>query len=417
MANKHTIQELHQWQGLPLSVKIKMTMERVRAWVNEYGEDGVYVSFSGGKDSTVLLDIVRNRCGYKDVPAVFVDTGLEYPEIREFVKTFENVEWVKPKLTFKQVIQKYGYPFMSKEISESVQGARKYLSELVKEGVTPPHMHTSMTSYADKASMINPSGGGTIESIAESEELANLLNERMKSRQGGSNQRLAIMLGMLTADQKIKANIPNEDRSNYALTRYKFFLDCPWEISNRCCNVMKKNPAHDYHRKTGRNPMTAQMTSESRLRTQKWLQNGCNGYDLKIPTSNPMAFWTEQDVLLYIKTYNLPLCSVYGDIVEDTDGVNCIGQMTISDLEGWEDMELFDAERLPLKTTGCQRTGCMFCGFGCHLEKPGQGRFEKMKETHPKQYDYIMRPETEGGLNYKEIIDWINENGDFDIRY
>lgn len=138
MANKHTIQELHQWQGLPLSVKIKMTMERVRAWVNEYGEDGVYVSFSGGKDSTVLLDIVRNRCGYKDVPAVFVDTGLEYPEIREFVKTFENVEWVKPKLTFKQVIQKYGYPFMSKEISESVQGARKYLSELVKEGVTPP---------------------------------------------------------------------------------------------------------------------------------------------------------------------------------------------------------------------------------------------------------------------------------------
>jgi 3'-phosphoadenosine 5'-phosphosulfate sulfotransferase (PAPS reductase)/FAD synthetase len=138
MANKHTIQELHQWQGLPLSVKIKMTMERVRAWVNEYGEDGVYVSFSGGKDSTVLLDIVRNRCGYKDVPAVFVDTGLEYPEIREFVKTFENVEWVKPKLTFKQVIQKYGYPFMSKEISESVQGARKYLSELAKEGVTPP---------------------------------------------------------------------------------------------------------------------------------------------------------------------------------------------------------------------------------------------------------------------------------------
>ena len=193
MANKHTIQELHQWQGLPLSVKIKMTMERVRAWVNEYGEDGVYVSFSGGKDSTVLLDIVRNRCGYKDVPAVFVDTGLEYPEIREFVKTFENVEWVKPKLTFKQVIQKYGYPFMSKEISESVQGARKYLSELAKEGVTPPHIHISMTSYADKASMINPSGGGydrkyrRVRGIGEFAKRANEVSTRREQSEVGYN--------------------------------------------------------------------------------------------------------------------------------------------------------------------------------------------------------------------------------------
>ena len=130
---KHTLDELHQWQALPLSIKIRMTQERIRAWVNEYGEDGVYVSFSGGKDSTVLLDIVRNRCGYKDVPAVFVDTGLEYPEIREFVKTFENVIWLKPKLTFKQTIEKYGYPFISKEVSECVQGAKRYLTSILKE--------------------------------------------------------------------------------------------------------------------------------------------------------------------------------------------------------------------------------------------------------------------------------------------
>ena len=59
----------------------------------------------------------------------------------------------------------------------------------------------------------------------------------------------------------------------------------------------------------------------------------------------------------------------------------------------------------------------MFCGYGCHLDKPGHGRFEIMKETHPKQYDYIMRPWDKGGLNYKEVIDWINKNGGLHIRY
>ena len=125
---KHTLQELQQWQALPLSVKILMTKERIRQWIKEYGEDGVYVSFSGGKDSTVLLHLVRST--YPKVKAVFVDTGLEYPEIRAFVKTFDNVEWLKPKMNFKEVISKYGYPFISKEVSECVDGARKYLKIL-----------------------------------------------------------------------------------------------------------------------------------------------------------------------------------------------------------------------------------------------------------------------------------------------
>lgn len=126
-----TIQDLYQMQGLPLNLKIRMTKDRIRQWINEYGEDGVYVSFSGGKDSTVLLDLVRQD--YPNVPAVFVDTGLEYPEIRQFIKIFDNVEWLKPKMTFKQVIKKYGYPFISKEVSECVYGARKYLTQVIAE--------------------------------------------------------------------------------------------------------------------------------------------------------------------------------------------------------------------------------------------------------------------------------------------
>ena len=125
---KRELWELQQLQALPLKVKVQKTRQRIREWVDEYGENGVYVSVSGGKDSTVLLDIVRKD--YPNVKAAFVDTGLEYPEIREFVKGYDNVDWLKPKMNFKQVIEKYGYPFISKEVSECVEGARKYVKIL-----------------------------------------------------------------------------------------------------------------------------------------------------------------------------------------------------------------------------------------------------------------------------------------------
>ena len=221
-----------------------------------------------------------------------------------------------------------------------------------------------------------------------------------------------------TVPHKENGVITNEISKMYDYSRHKYLINSPFKVSNLCCDVMKKAPIKKYAHDTGRHPMTAQMASESRLRTQKWIQNGCNGFNLKEPISNPMAFWTEQDILLYIKQNNIPICSVYGDIVEDREGTDEVeGQLTMSDIEGWENMELFDAKRLPLKTTGCNRTGCMFCGYGCHLEKPGEGRFERMKETHPKQYEYIMKPWENGGLNYKEVIDWINEHGNLTIRY
>ena len=337
--NVHTISDLYQMQAMPMRIKVRMTESRIRAWVNEYGEDGVYVSFSGGKDSTVLLDIVRQN--YPSIPAVFVDTGLEYPEIRDFVKTFDNVIWIKPKMNFKQVIQKYGYPVISKEVSQKVQAAR------------------------------NKPSGAYAGRFKENNE---------HDKQYGSR---------------------------HSVTKYAYLLNAPFKVSASCCNVMKKAPVKAYEKETDKKPITAIMAAESQVRTNAWIRHGCNIFDTNRPVSNPMSFWTEHDVLEYIKINNLPICSVYGEIIE-----------TEKQTKTYEDIDVFDyANRPILKTTGCDRTGCMFCGFGCHLEKSGEGRFVKMKETHPKQYDYIMRSWEDGGLNYKEVIDWLNEHGNLNIEY
>jgi 3'-phosphoadenosine 5'-phosphosulfate sulfotransferase (PAPS reductase)/FAD synthetase len=426
---KHVISDLWQMQSLPLEAKIRMTKYRIRQWVEYYGEDGVYVSFSGGKDSTVLLDLVRQM--YSNVTAVFVDTGLEYPEIREFVKTFSNVVWLKPKKNFKQVITEYGYPFISKEVSDKVDGARKYMQAL--------NDAQSRERERERESRTVRYAWG----------IADLLGIDRRGEAKESPEYLSLKMGIIPSEtsryQQVVGTYKNKDGSvsKYCMPRYKFFLEAPFNLSASCCRIMKKSPVHSYGRKTHKKPMTAQMASESRLRTAQWLRNGCNGFEMTSPISNPMSFWTEQDVLLYIELnkdrmcrdrinchekvmwygsrivsretgatiesieYYRPICSVYGDIV--TEPSDC-------DYEFTERSEIFDKDRPLLKTTGCSRTGCMFCGYGCHLEK-SPTRFEQMKETHPKQYAYIMKPVEEGGLGYKDVIDWINQHGNMDIKY
>ena len=330
----HTKEELRQKQALPLDIKVKMTEQRIKEWVDYWGLDSVYVSFSGGKDSTVLLDIARNV--FPNMKAMFIDTGLEYPEVRDFVKTFDNVDWIKPKLTFKETIKRHGYPFISKECSQKIHEAK-----------TKPHGYTEkyFTPY----------------------EL------------GGK-------------------------KPQYNYSKYKFMINSPFDFGRGCCIVMKKTPGHDYTKKTGRHPITGQTCEESLLRETTWLKFGCNMFDNKTPKSNPMSFWLEQDILKYIKINNLPICSIYGDVVIDYEKENNIdGQLSL----------LHDR---PLKTSKCDRTGCMFCGYGCHLEK-SPNRFEMMKHTHPKQYEYIFRDWEKGGLGYKTVIDWLNENGNLNIKY
>lgn len=407
--DKHTISDLHQMQSLPLSAKIRMTERRIREWVEHYGEDGVYISFSGGKDSTVLLDIVRKI--YPQIKAVYVDTGLEYPEVREFVKRHKNVEIIRPKMSFRQVIMKYGYPMIGKETAGCVYGARRYMEKLAEQ-----------EREADSGEIILPYSYfmADLAGIDRREDKENPDYESLKRgeipfQELKASARYLILMGKYP--HKENGMETSEYSKMYNKERYKFFLEAPFEISDRCCSVMKKTPMHSYTKRTGRMPMTAQMASESRLRTTNWLKNGCNGFNMKSPISNPMSFWTEQDVLEYIYHNHIPIADVYGEVTAD------YGKRQPQ--ENTMDMGIFDIRKPVFDTTGCGRTGCVFCGFGCHREK-SPNRWELAeKVSNSKIIDYMMRggafddngiwkPDSRG-LGFWFVIEWTNLHGNLHI--
>lgn len=120
---KYTNEMLKEMQGWDLDRKIATSLTRIIEFAKHFNNQ-VYVSFSGGKDSTVLLDLVRKVI--PDVTVVFSNTGLEYPEIQAFARN-QGAEFVRPKMMFNEVITKYGYPIISKEVSQAIYYARRII--------------------------------------------------------------------------------------------------------------------------------------------------------------------------------------------------------------------------------------------------------------------------------------------------
>lgn len=243
-SNKIADWQLHQRQGMPLDIKVELTKRRIRDW-HEHWDGDVYVAFSGGLDSTVLLHIARQVD--PDIPGVFHDTGLEYPEIRNFVKTMPNVVWTKPRMTFKAALEKYGYPVVSKRIAQYV-------------------------------------------------------GEVQRALPGSSTRKLR-----LTGIRKDGSLSPLAKISN----KWQYLVNAPFAISDKCCTVFKKEPSLRYENETGRKGMVGTRAEESKQRELSYLQFGCNGYDMSRPRSTPLSFWMHEDIMQYIKENDLPYSPIY----------------------------------------------------------------------------------------------------------
>ena len=249
-----TREDLRKLQSQPLDDKVQCTLGLISEWY-AYWDNQCYVSFSGGKDSTVLADIAAKWCAIAGIPLdlVFVDTGLEYPDIKEHVRDFAQylrekydidvqLTVLRPKMTFAEVITKYGYPMIGKQSASKICAKRR--------GAKWTDLY-----------------------FAEA------------------------------------------DTSRYNVSKWKALCDVDFNISDKCCDVMKKSPAHTYGATTGRKAIVGTKADESLQREAKWKQYGCNAFSLKVPLSKPMSFWLEQDVLAYTKSNALPIASVYGDVV------------------------------------------------------------------------------------------------------
>jgi len=268
----------------------------------EENDGKLFLSFSGGKDSTILRHLALKI--YPDLPIVFSNTTNELSEIIKYVKTFPNIITVNPTMPFKKVVEKYGFPIVSKEVSQ-------------------------------KANELKKTNGKTT---------------RTTRFQG---------------DKKGNGKLSK---------KWQFLAEQQFDVSHKCCQILKKDPLNKWAEKQGLKPIIALMEDESLLRQQLSLYGADDGKKI-YPFLRTK--WTEEDIWEYAEKYNIRFAECYYD--REVDGK-------------------FVPKRV--------RTGCEYCAFGITLE--ATDRFERSKITAPKKYEKMMNLEN-NGVKYKTAIDLVKK--------
>lgn len=308
----------------PYEIKVRMTERRLSEFITYYGEDGVVVSISGGLDSTAAMHFIHKR--YPRVEAVSV-LGIECKDNIEMVMKIRDEWGVKvniaaPRMSQEAVLKEFGYPVVSKRAAKSI---------------------------------------------------SNLQNPTEKN---ANSRRLAL------------TGITNEGR--YAKTwilaqKWRFLIDAPFKISNKCCYYMKETPVENWRKENGKASIVATLVEESQSRLNGYCKRGgCNSFDGQ-GESTPFSFWTRQDILRYLYENNVEISKAYGEIAQDKDG--------------------------NFYTTKAERTGCPICMFGMERDKT-PNRFQRMYYEDNRRWQQAIFK-----WGYKEVLDFFIENGFTNYQY
>lgn len=225
-------------------------LEVIRKTIEKYGEDNFYISFSGGKDSTVLHHLIDMAIPDNKIPRVYVNTGIEYQSIVKFVeelaKEDDRIVILKPTRNIKKTLEEYGYPFKSKEHSLRVEQFN----------------HNKNANYIVKY---------------------------------------------------INGYDKNGKPSHFVCPKkllYQFNARVKYNYSNKCCYKLKKAPFHDYQKLTNRNISITGMRAEEGGNRARL---GCVINDKKgnLIKFHPLIKVSDDWEEWFIKTYNIKLCELY----------------------------------------------------------------------------------------------------------
>ena len=245
----HTTEEIKALLALPLGDKILASKLVIKKWFDHW-DGNVYVAFSGGKDSTILLHLVRSM--YPDVVAVFSNTGLEYPEIVKFAKSHDNVEVIIPKKKFPAVLAEDGFPIINKKQARTI------------------------------AKLQNP------------------------TKRNFNSRRLSLIGYSATKGTWNKGSKVSNKWMPIAFSDVR--------PTQACCDYLKKDPIQQWRKENkGMYGFNGMMMGEGNTRDLKLGLRPCNAFDSKEPTSIPLKFWTDKDVYEYAEKYDVEICSVYAD--------------------------------------------------------------------------------------------------------
>lgn len=311
MANKVTHSELVEMWKRPVERQHNIAISKIMEAINDT-EGNITVAFSGGKDSSLLLDMfaeVWKMTPYSTQPIkvafanTTVETGTMISFVRFFIGYIEKKYDVKIDLTetrpkngqvWANVIKQEGLPLISKDAAKLIRVIRR-------------DMDRNNVSYQQ-----------VVDHSSKTEHDVKWLRDA-----GFANTAICGITGYVTS-KDFFGNIK-------LAKRWYPMLACPVPISEKCCEIVKEYPMKAID---GKQFMTGEQAAESKRRLNKYLITGCNArlYDGSYK-SKPFGSMTNNGILWSIKHRNVPICPDYGDIVKDGDNYKC---------------------------TKCQRTGCAF---------------------------------------------------------